>query len=295
MERGSDESNNVKRRRRRKKYNYTNNANNNTSLDINRQDEELEREVDCYLNWNNASNDNHNNSRKRSRRVYGGKNVLAGTTNSSEDIANDSSHKNANISRDHRSSCLPMLLHFREIGQQYSLSDRRRVSWKSQILHEPISASNNRREKLDDDDESKYANLDATLRLPVHPTSSSTSNSQWYAMQYSSPTYYEASNHNNSTSDMQQYTKDQQQNNDIIHQSHRLAWRPYTKQRIQFSKLQTPHSDAILALDRWGGYLIGVGSGGISEGASTTSRRSDLDRGMICPHLSIKFYGMSCI
>ena len=292
MERGSDESNNVKRRRRRKKYNYTNNANNNTSLDINRQDEELEREVDCFLNWNNASNDNHHNSRKRSRRVYGGKNILAGTTSSSEDIVNDTSHKKSNIKGSDHSS-LPMLLHLREIGRY----TRRRVSWKSQILHEPISASNNRREKLGDDDENKYANLDATLRLPVHPTSSSTSNSQWYAMQYSSPTYYKTSNNNNNSSSdmMQQHTNNQQQNNDIIHQSHRLAWRPYTKQRIQFSKLQTPHSDAILALDRWGGYLIGVGSGGISEGASTTPRRSDLDRGMICPHLSIKFYGMSFI
>ena len=38
----------------------------------------------------------------------------------------------------------------------------------------------------------------------------------------------------------------------------RKAWRPYTLQTIQFSKLQTPHSVAILAADQWGGYSIGV-------------------------------------
>ena len=208
--------------------------------------------------------------------------------------------------RDH--STLPMLLHLREIGlsshQHYSLSSDRstrgRVSWKSQILHEPISAaSNSRREKLDVDG-SKYANLEATLRLPVH-IQSSTFNSQWYAMQYSSPTYYKTSNNNNnnngSSDIMQQYTNNQQQNKDIIPQSHRLAWRPYTQQRIPFSKLQTPHSDAILALDRWGGYLIGVGSGVISEGIDRDNVRGSLSsrklvKGVVCPHLSIKFYGM---
>ncbi|KAL3815848.1 hypothetical protein ACHAXA_002264 [Cyclostephanos tholiformis] len=55
------------------------------------------------------------------------------------------------------------------------------------------------------------------------------------------------------------------------------AWRPYGRRMIPFSKLRTPLLDAILAIDRWGGFLIGVGSG---------------DDDSRCPYLSIKFYGV---
>ena len=96
-----------------------------TSLDINRQDEKLEREVDSssVLELGGIKQLYHN-TRRRSRRAYGGKNVfvLAATPNSSKDIFNGNTRKSANRKgKDH--SSLPMLLHLREIGlsshQQY--------------------------------------------------------------------------------------------------------------------------------------------------------------------------------
>jgi hypothetical protein len=68
-------------------------------------------------------------------------------------------------------------------------------------------------------------------------------------------------------------------------QLHKQLWRSYTKQSIPFSQLKTPLSDAILAMDRWGSYMIGVGGGDLT-------RRND-SKGGICPLLSLKFYGES--
>jgi len=69
-------------------------------------------------------------------------------------------------------------------------------------------------------------------------------------------------------------------------QSNKQTWKPNTKQSIPFSKLQTPITDAILALSRFGSYLIGVGS--IPQGVNVTSHPIY----KTCPHLILKFYGV---
>eukprot|EP01082_Thalassiosira_pseudonana_P011378 g9802.t1 g9802 contig4:612452-614416(-) len=67
-------------------------------------------------------------------------------------------------------------------------------------------------------------------------------------------------------------------------QLHKQLWRSYTKQSIPFSQLKTPLSDAILAMDRWGSYMIGVGGGDLT-------RRND-SKGGVRPLLSLKFYAI---
>jgi len=69
-------------------------------------------------------------------------------------------------------------------------------------------------------------------------------------------------------------------------QSKKQTWKQYTKQQIPFSKLQTPITDAILALSRFGSYLIGVG--GVPQGIDVTSHPIY----KTCPHLIMKFYGV---
>jgi hypothetical protein len=68
---------------------------------------------------------------------------------------------------------------------------------------------------------------------------------------------------------------------------HNLVWR--TKQIIPFSKMKTPVSDAILAIDRSGGYLIGVG------GEDVHLRKKGVRRDCPHPRLSLKFYGEICV
>ena len=69
-------------------------------------------------------------------------------------------------------------------------------------------------------------------------------------------------------------------------QSNKQTWKQYTKQQIPFSKLQTPITDAILSLSRFGSYLIGVGS--VPQGIDVTSHPIY----KTCPRLIIKFYGV---
>jgi len=69
-------------------------------------------------------------------------------------------------------------------------------------------------------------------------------------------------------------------------QSNKQTWKQYTKQSIPFSKLQTPITDAILALSRYGSYMIGVG--GVPQGITITSHPIY----KTCPHLILKFYGV---
>ena len=68
--------------------------------------------------------------------------------------------------------------------------------------------------------------------------------------------------------------------------SKKQTWKQYTKQSIPFSKLQTPITDAILSLSRYGSYLIGVGS--VPQNITVTSHPIY----KTCPHLMMKFYGV---
>lgn len=71
------------------------------------------------------------------------------------------------------------------------------------------------------------------------------------------------------------------------------SWRPYTQQTIRFSKLKTPHSAAILAMNQWGGYSIGVVAG--NSNSSDRGRGDNNDNIMSSvrrPSLTLNFYGI---
>jgi hypothetical protein len=63
---------------------------------------------------------------------------------------------------------------------------------------------------------------------------------------------------------------------------HKQIWRK--KQIIPFSKLKTPIMDAILAIDRSGGYLIGLGGEILTRGGNDLRDKSR-------PKLLLKFFG----
>ena len=273
-----------RRRRRKKNYHAANNNNHpTTSLSIIQQDAELDREVDSYLNWNASSSSQRNgNIRKRPRRVYGGNNDSRGAPSSVKGQANNGTrmvHVQQKYEHEYVSSTrsLPILLHLREIG--LSSSNRcciphenhgRQVPWKQRMLQQPISQStSNKGEQVHTNGSVTTSGDQRYIARHEFPFPIS-SDSQWNALQYASPTY----NDNNAESlDFD------------IQLLHKQTWRTYTQQqKIPFSKLKTPISDAILALDRFGGYLIGIGGGG--------SNSSHDDRGGNCAHLMIKFYGV---
>ena len=108
-------------RRRRRKKNATSKPHtaisNIPSSDINRQDAELEREVDSYLNWGR----DRENKRKRQKRVYSCvEDSLPGKVevndNANDDKADLSRGGNTDRKGSDLSRVLPMLLHLREIG-----------------------------------------------------------------------------------------------------------------------------------------------------------------------------------
>lgn len=135
-----------------------------------------------------------------------------------------------------QNASLPVLLHLREIG--FSWVEKkfgRRASsatWKSRLLHQPISAS--------------------IVPPTIHSSSASQSQSQWNALQFSTPTYYGKYSNINSDSEYATISctgmgamdnADAAEMNDAIH-LHRHSWRPYTQHKIPFSKLRTSISDA---------------------------------------------------
>ena len=267
----------IRRRRRKKNASASSSKSNDNepgcfaSTSSANQDAELEREVDSYMNWGRSRN-----AKKRQRRGYGGSDKGALASAGADVIENcqPTGIASKDTKGEDGSTSLPILLHLREIGglpRQRQLSVKNTTtmnSWNSMILQESISKQSKRKGRggviPKQDNEKRYSNL-ARLRHPVHPSLSTYNNSQWNALQYSSPTYYAITTNNKSS---------------------RQCWRTYTQQQIPFSKLQTPHSDAILALDRWGAYMVGIG----------TSRIRDYDRSKgLYPHLSIKFYGKCCI
>ena len=158
---------------------------------------------------------------------------------------------------------LPHLLQLRELGTS--------KNWKTLLLKRLIGSPSSAR--LDEKKQNeRYACLDR-LAVPIHPSSA---NSKWNALQYSSPTYYY--DPNSCTSIVGDGYEE------MIKKYKRKAWRPYTKQRIPFSYLKTPITDAILALDRSGSHLIGIGGRDLGS-------RLESAGGALHPKLSIKFYG----
>ena len=225
--------------------------------------------------------------------------------------------------------CLPVQLHLREIGY-YS---RRRqppkrcqnylhCQWIDRMLKtakvggSPASNNDN-----DDDLGCFITTYPTTTRVRTATRMVTNTSSQWNALQYSAPTYYnntaiEATNNHHHASLKDDDDDDlvassssptssssigikngssnnNNNNNSSINNTNQLlhtiqTWRPYTRRSIPFSKLCTPYSDAILALDRWGGYLIGVGSGSGGCGGRIDNGEDTMTQ----PYLSIKFYGI---
>ena len=151
------------------------------------------------------------------------------------------------------------LLHLREIGAFKQNCHRRlcrqrsmclllnRKSWISLLLRKVSPASSI---PYDDDNDSTADNA----------------NSQW--ADYSPPIY-----------------NSQYFNGTTTHSSvplNRQMWRK--KQIIPFSKLKTPMMDAILAIDRTGGYLIGIGG-------ESLARREHSHKHDCSAKLLLKFYG----
>lgn len=225
-------------RRRRRKKNAT----------IKRQDADLEKEVDSYLN---LGHEEPTTRKRQKKRAYGG------------GCSDASTEKATNIKAKGNSRAVPILLHLREIrGQSQQFLDKNgRSSWETLMLQQTGPTPSKEAGGDSSSSRGHHSTL-GRLRVPVNPIAAATS-SQWNAIQYSSPTYHV--------------------NTDENIKWHRNFWRPYTRQSIPFSKLKTPHSDAILAVDRWGGYLIGIGGGDVEDMGQSK-------RGMH-PHLLIKFYG----
>lgn len=195
-----------------------------------RQDAELEQEVDSFLNWGVT----------RSREPQWRFKVNDGDSDSGvkDSLAEQSNPKSiANQRKTNvivkQNASLPALLHFREIGfsrVEKKFGNRRASSsatWKSRLLHQPFSAS---------------------VAPPTMHSSSSASQSQWNALQFSTPTYYGKYNNINSFGDDATISCTgmgaMDNVNDAIIHLHRHSWRPYTRHKIPFAKLRTPISDA---------------------------------------------------
>ena len=193
------------------------------------------------------------------------------------------------------STSLPTLLHIRELGLSSHLGrhntripfvtnvdsldgNGNNASWMTLLLHQPAySPRKERGEKQqrhsdgadnaaaynndgNDDDHSNIP-LPRRLRVPI--------------------ILLHNHRHVRNDTDDDNYNKDSKSN--AIYK--RKAWRAYTQQTIQFSKLNTSHSVAILALDQWGGYSIGVANAAIPNHGGDLLRRRR-------PALSLKFFGV---
>lgn len=197
---------------------------------------------------------------------------------------------------------LPMLLHLRQVGlshsatlKKYSSSRHRKELWLSLMLQRPMYSS------------SESKRMCGLPKMPKNLHSASLSSylqklAHWDCLQFSSPTYYCSDSHGNTTRGISNLHAAKPNSKSIsISKScinlklHRKEWRPYTRQqRIPFSKLKTPMRDAILAMDRFGSYLIGIGTNE-SGNIKTNQFLSDvsISQPIVAriPRLSLKFYG----
>ena len=217
------------RRRRRKKKDP---ASSRSSIDVaNRQDAELEREVDTYANdWGGPVNNMNMRKRQRSHIRGGSNDPPPSTTKADESAENDTTMEEeagGNISRS-----LPVLLHLREVGYPRRwtrhISDGIELSapssqWISRILKTVQWGDN--------DDES------ATR----HPAKSSAhgigeGNNCHASLRISDDRATSCCADNTTTT-----SRSSSGENQLRLQQ---AWRPYTRREIPFSKLRTPLSDA---------------------------------------------------
>jgi hypothetical protein len=263
-------------------------------------DEELENQVNRLI----VQSRNEANNNKKKRHAC----EMADDMSSCGEVTNN--NVNRNDRQDDMSTSLPVLLHIREIGLSSRLgrcnthipfirnvdsldANGRYASWMNLLLHQPtysptrnlkISKHNNNinhtadeRKEYDDeiasDDQGQHANnAIRRLRVPIqnrHALNNNDEDGQYY---------YHASK--STTEECSVYK----------HKS----WRPYTQQTIQFSKLKTPHSAAILAMNQWGGYSIGVVAG--NSNSSDRGRTGDNNDNMMSSvrrqSLTLNFYGI---
>ena len=224
--------NNYRRRRRKKPVDR-----------CTRQDAELDKEVDDFLNdW---SSEEH--PRKRPWRYnydfnagdgggcggVKGEDSLTAHTEVNGAVAANQRHSDVDVKKN---VSVPTLLRLREIGStRFDQFGSRRASfsatWKSRLLHQP------------------YITSAASTMSARQLYSLSTSQSQWNALQFSMPTYYGNYNNISSINDGAATTSfifatgkgTSIPDNDLLQ---RFTWRPYTQRKIPFSKLRTPISDA---------------------------------------------------
>ena len=264
-------------------------------------DEELENQVNQLID---QSRNEVNNNKKRRH-----------ACEMADDMSScgEENNVNQNDRQDDMSTSLPVLLHIREIGLSSRLgrcntqhipfinnvdsldANGRYVSWMNLLLHQPtysptrnlkIGKHNNninhtadeRKENDDEivsDDQGQHANnaIIRRLRVPIQNRHGALNNDeedgQYYFNASKSTTEEECSVYKHK------------------------SWRPYTQQTIQFSKLKTPHSAAILAMNQWGGYSIGVVAGNSSS--SDRGRGDNNDNIMASvrrPSLTLNFYGI---
>jgi hypothetical protein len=211
------------RRRRRKKKDPTSSR----SIDVaNRQDAELEREVDAYANdWGPVNN---TNMRKRQRHILGESEDPPPSTKAAESAENDTTMEEEAGGIILRS--LPVLLHLREVGyprrRPRHISDGIEFSasshqWYSRILKTVQGGDN---------DES------ATR----HPAKSSA-----HGIGGGNNCHSSLSSDDRATSCCADNTTTMRRSS-IGENQLRLqqVWRPYTRREIPFSKLRTPLTDA---------------------------------------------------
>ncbi len=191
------------------------------------------------------------------------------------------------------SSTLPMFLHIRELGLSSHLGRHRKqipfisnvdsldvngnnASWMTLLLHQP--AYPGRKERMDQQCRHSGLTLD-TAAANDNDHQDNSNGTRWLR----APVQNRHALHNDDYDD--NYNKGSI-SKDALTIYRRKSWRPYTLQTIQFSKLKTPHSVAILAMDQWGGYSIGVTAG--MDGSVVG--RGDLS--LLQPYLSLKYYGI---
>ena len=193
---------------------------------------------------------------------------------------------------DNMSKALPVLLYIREIGLSsrsgrhnsksripftknvdFIAANGKHASWMTLLLHQPAHSQRNekRNEKNNChhngsnkavvyDSDSDHSNTIGRLRVPIQNRRNALSFTRY------DPDDHYLSKSIGCSCSLFRLTK----------------WRPYTRQTIRFSKLQTPHSVAILSIDQWGGFSIGVDKDGRDRGVASVRR----------PTLSLKFYGL---
>jgi hypothetical protein len=265
-------------------------------------DEELENQVNRLI-VQSRNEVNHNKKRHACE--------MADDMSSCE-VTNINNANRKNDRQDDMSTSLPVLLHIREIGLSSRLgrcnntqhipfinnvdsldANGRYASWMNLLLHQPtysprknlkIGKPNNinhtadeRKENDDeiasDDQGQQHANnAIRRLRVPIHNRHALNNNDE-DGQQY----YY-----NTSTSTTEE------EGSVYKHKS----WRPYTQQTIQFSRLKTPHSAAILAMNQWGGYSIGVVAGNSISSDRGRGDNNNMMSSVRRASLTLNFYGI---